>query len=87
MAHRDLWMDNLLFKGNKITAILDFDRLKYDYPQLDIARAILSGALNEKGFDVTLAVTFMNGYIETYLLSKDYLVNALRLLWYMESTC
>ncbi|MEC2324627.1 phosphotransferase [Lederbergia lenta] len=80
-------MDNLLFKGNKITAILDFDRLKYDYPQLDIARAILSGALNEKGFDVTLAVTFMNGYIETYLLSKDYLVNALRLLWYMESTC
>ncbi|MDQ0166176.1 phosphotransferase [Bacillus horti] len=44
LDHRDLWMDNLLFHGNRVSAVLDFDRRKYDYPQLDVDRAIMSGA-------------------------------------------
>ncbi|MEK3886389.1 phosphotransferase [Bacillus sp. FSL K6-3431] len=85
-AHRDLWVDNLLFKENKLTAVLDFDRMKYDYPQLDVARAILSGALIEDGIDITLATAFMKGYGEERLLPKGFLADSLKLLWYMEST-
>ena len=48
-AHRDLWVDNLLFEGNDLTAILDFDRFGYDYPELDVARAIISGVLRGDG--------------------------------------
>nr|WP_237171634.1 phosphotransferase [Paenibacillus sp. IHB B 3084] len=36
-VHRDLWTDNVLFNDDKLSAILDFDRLDYDYTQLDIA--------------------------------------------------
>lgn len=84
-AHRDLWVDNLLFDNKGLTAILDFDRLNYDYPELDVARAIMSCALDEN-FDVSLALAFIEGYSEECSISEGYLTNALQLLWYMEST-
>lgn len=84
-AHRDLWVDNLLFDNNRLTAILDFDRLKYDYPQLDVARAVISCALDEN-LDISLASAFMEGYSEERTVVKSYLTNSLQLLWYMEST-
>ncbi|MDF2724609.1 MAG: phosphotransferase [Paenibacillus sp.] len=84
-AHRDLWVDNLLFEEQRLTAILDFDRLKYDYPQLDVARAVLSCALDEQ-LDVSLASAFMAGYGEERIVAKGYLTHSLKLLWYMEST-
>jgi homoserine kinase type II len=84
-GHRDLWVDNLLFDNNELTAILDFDRLNYDYPQLDVARAVMSCALDDN-FDVSLASAFIEGYSEECNVSKGYLTNALQLLWYMEST-
>ncbi|MFE5320921.1 phosphotransferase [Paenibacillus sp. NPDC056579] len=84
-AHRDLWVDNLLFHENRLTAILDFDRLRYDYPQLDVARAVISCALDDN-LDVSLASAFIEGYSEERTVVKGYLTNSLRLLWYMEST-
>jgi homoserine kinase type II len=84
-AHRDLWVDNLLFDDNRLTAILDFDRLKYDYPQLDVARAVISCALDDH-LDVSLASAFIEGYSEERTVAKGYLTNSLKLLWYMEST-
>ena len=86
-AHRDLWVDNLLFKGNQVSAVLDFDRLKYDYPQLDVARAVISGCLNERNtFNANLASAFVAGYRENCSFEQRNLVKSLRLLWYMEST-
>lgn len=84
-AHRDLWVDNLLFKEKHISAVLDFDRLKYDFPPLDVARAIISGALNENYFDVDLVRAFVQGYRESYLFEADHLIRSLKLLWFMES--
>jgi len=84
-AHRDLWADNLLFHDNRLAAILDFDRLRYDYPQLDVARAVISCALDDQ-LDVSLASAFMEGYNEERTAVQGYLTNSLKLLWYMEST-
>ncbi|WP_339289311.1 phosphotransferase [Paenibacillus sp. FSL E2-0201] len=84
-AHRDLWVDNLLFNDNGLSAILDFDRLKYDYPQLDVARAVMSCALDDD-LDVSLASAFMEGYSEEREVIEGYLTHSLQLLWYMEST-
>lgn len=53
-AHRDLWTDNILFKENGMSAILDFDRMHYDYPEMGIARALLSFCLVEDHFDTLL---------------------------------
>jgi homoserine kinase type II len=85
-AHRDLFMDNILFQENEVSAILDFDRLKYDYPQLDVARAVISGCLSDNSLNVSAATAFMEGYKEEREVGSGYLKKALSLLWYMEST-
>ncbi|KAA0940466.1 phosphotransferase [Sporosarcina sp. ANT_H38] len=85
-AHRDLWVDNLLFKEKKVSAFLDFDRLNYDYPQLDVARAVISGALHENDFDVSLVLAFIEGYSEKRICEKGFLISSLKMLWFMEST-
>ncbi|MUK88172.1 phosphotransferase [Ornithinibacillus sp. L9] len=85
-AHRDLWVDNVLFDRNDVSAILDFDRMKYDYPQLDVGRAVLSGALDGNDLNTSVAISFIEGYRYYQPIPSMYLTNALRLLWYMEST-
>jgi homoserine kinase type II len=85
-AHRDLWVDNLLFKEKTVSAVLDFDRMKYDYPKLDVARAVISGALYENNFDVSLVQAFIEGYSEQRLVEKGFIISSLKMLWFMEST-
>lgn len=84
-AHRDLWVDNILFDHKGVTAILDFDRLRYDYLQQDVARAVMSCAV-EDDLNVSLAAAFMKGYSEEHAVVEGYLTTSLQLLWLMEST-
>lgn len=85
-AHRDLWMDNLLFESNAVAAVLDFDRLNYDFPRLDIARAVMSCAFSES-LDLSLASAFMEGYRQEQPTATEdrLLTRSLQMLWYMES--
>ncbi|MCM2677333.1 phosphotransferase [Alkalicoccobacillus plakortidis] len=84
-SHRDLWFDNLLFEDQQLTAILDFDRLGYDYPDLDVARAVIAGALHNDEFDQSLAFAFLEGYNQFRTFGTEQLIAALKGLWYMES--
>lgn len=84
-AHRDLWVDNILFSGDELSAILDFDRFAFDYPELDIARAIMSGALNGNTFNENCASAFLEGYRTKRNLENGVFVRSLYLLWYLES--
>lgn len=84
-AHRDLWMDNILFDADRISAVLDFDRLNYDYPEIDVARAILSGTLNEDGLGIEQVSAFLQGYRQIVAFPPGQLIHAIRLLWYLES--
>ncbi len=84
-AHRDLWVDNLLFEQDRLSAILDFDRLNYDYPELDVARAILSCSLLKDDFQAGNARAFLSGYRTECEFPVGKFVRALRMLWYMES--
>lgn len=86
LAHRDLWVDNLLFGDNQLSAILDFDRLNYDYPELDIARAIISCSLINDDFRMENAIAFLEGYRTEREFPLGNLERAMRMLWYMEST-
>ncbi|MCL6443834.1 MAG: phosphotransferase [Alicyclobacillus sp.] len=84
-AHRDLFVDNILFAGDEVSAILDFDRFAYNYPELDVARAILSGALQGGQLNVAAARAFLEGYRTERSFKKGTLLRALRMAWYMES--
>lgn len=85
-SHRDLWTDNLLFKEKSLSAILDFDRLNYDYLELDIARAIASCTLQDGQFYPSLVKAFLKGYRMNRELPNGMLKRSLKLLWFMESS-
>ncbi|MED1864880.1 phosphotransferase [Fictibacillus nanhaiensis] len=85
-CHRDLWVDNLLFSGDYISAILDFDRMNYDFLELDIGRLIISTCLQNNTLNRKAVQAFLKGYNNTNELSVERLVMSLKLVWYMEST-
>ena len=62
MVHRDLWVDNFLFYNDKVSAILDFDRMDYDYVELDIGRTVISCALHDGVLNKSLVASFLEGY-------------------------
>lgn len=85
-AHWDLWVDNLLFYPNKVAAILDFDRMRFVFPELDIARVILSGTYSvESGMDWDAIRLFLKGYRKFLPFSAQQLARAFRLSWCQES--
>lgn len=84
-AHLDLWVDNLLFEGDHLTAIVDFDRTRYSFPALDLGRAVLSGTLSEHGFRKDAVVTFTEGYRSVRPLPRGSLLRAIKYVWCIES--
>ncbi|GGE58791.1 phosphotransferase enzyme family protein [Priestia taiwanensis] len=84
LAHRDLWVDNILFTEDGLSAILDFDRLHVDYPELDVARAIISCSLDGDVFHIKNVQAFLVGYRTERPFPKGQLVRAMWMLLYME---
>lgn len=85
-CHRDLWVDNVLFSPDSATAILDFDRMNYDYIELDIGRMIISSCLHNDTLNRETVHAFIEGYCHTNEISLERLIKSLRLVWCMEST-
>jgi Ser/Thr protein kinase RdoA (MazF antagonist) len=86
-THWDLHLDNVLFQGETVSVILDFDRMRYVYPELDVARAILSGCYSEEnGMDEQKVAAFLEGYQEFFPDFQLFdLGRALQLIWTKES--
>ena len=85
-AHWDLFVDNILFKKDAVSAILDFDRMNYVYQEFDISRPILSCCLYEGEMDLDRVSAFVRGFRETQLLSVDKIVRSIKLTWWKEAT-
>ncbi|HDR6268382.1 homoserine kinase [Bacillus cereus] len=85
-VHRDLWVDNFLFLNDKVSAILDFDRMDYDYVELDIGRVVISCALSDGVLNKSLVASFLEGYRNEVDFPVGNIVRAIQILWYMEST-
>ena len=84
-AHWDLFVDNILFKSNRVSAILDFDRMHYVYPEFDISRPLLSGCLENGKMHIDSVSAFVKGYREYQILTKEKLVRSIRLTWWKEA--
>ncbi|MRG27207.1 phosphotransferase [Laceyella tengchongensis] len=86
-THWDCHFDNFLYANERVAAILDFDRMRYVYPDLDVARALLSGSVDgHRGLVRAKATAFLDGYLEVVPgYSVERAVRALRLLWSKES--
>jgi homoserine kinase type II len=84
-AHSDLWCDNVLFFSDRISAILDFDRLQYIYPELDIARALLSFALDNNHMRMEIVNAFITGYNTQGNISMEDVLRSIKLSYCLES--
>ena len=85
-SHWDLFVDNILFKKDSVSAILDFDRMNYVYQEFDISRPILSCCLDEGKINVDKVSAFVEGYRESYEISVDKIIRSIKPTWWKEAT-
>jgi len=75
IIHADLFPDNILFKNNKLTGIIDFYFSCNDFYAFEIAiclNALCFEGLNENlSFNVTKAKKFIDGYSSIRKISED----------------
>ncbi|MFC4778949.1 phosphotransferase enzyme family protein [Paenibacillus sp. GCM10023252] len=83
--HWDLWVDNLLLNEQRVAGIVDFDRMTVGYPEMDVARAILSGSLRDGHLQLETAKSFVDGYRTQQELPHGTLSRAIRMLYFFES--
>ena len=84
-GHWDLFVDNILFETNRVSAILDFDRMHYVYPEFDISRPILSCCLENGEICIDGVSAFVKGYQENQPLTIQKLIRSIRLTWWKEA--
>ncbi|WP_164472641.1 phosphotransferase enzyme family protein [Cohnella candidum] len=83
--HWDLWVDNILLREHGVAGIVDFDRMTMAYPEIDVARAVLSGALLDGQLDAGKVQAFMEGYRQNGAAPQGMLTRAFRMLYFIES--
>ena len=75
IIHADLFPDNIFFKGNKITGIIDFYFSCYDFYAFEIAICLnalcFEGQKENLSFNVTKAKKFIDGYSSIRQLSEE----------------
>jgi homoserine kinase type II len=83
--HWDLWVDNIVLHGQGLASIVDFDRMTMAYQDIDLARAVLSGALRDGQMRMETVRAFMEGYREHREVPQGMLTRAIRMLYLIES--
>jgi len=75
IIHADLFPDNIFFKGNKLTGIIDFYFSCYDFYALEIAICLnalcFEGKSKNLSFNVTKAKKFIDGYSSIRKLTEE----------------
>ena len=75
IIHADLFPDNIFFKGNKLTGIIDFYFSCYDFYAFEIAICLnalcFEGKKENLSFNVTKAKKFIDGYSSIRKLSEE----------------
>jgi homoserine kinase type II len=84
-CHWDLFSDNILFNPDRVSALLDFDRMHYVYQEFDISRPILSCCLEEGKMDFQKVSAFVEGYRQFKPLTRKQLVRSIKLTWWREA--
>jgi homoserine kinase type II len=83
--HWDLWVDNIVLHNQGVAGIVDFDRMTMAFPEIDVARAVLSGALRDGQMQMEKIRAFMDGYRQQSEAPKGMLTRAMRMLYLIES--
>ncbi|AEI40822.1 phosphotransferase enzyme family protein [Paenibacillus mucilaginosus] len=83
--HWDLWVDNIVLQEQGVAGIVDFDRMTMAYPEIDAARAVLSGSLRDGKLQTGTARAFLEGYRGQLQVQEGMLARAMYMLYLIES--
>ncbi|TBL68323.1 phosphotransferase enzyme family protein [Paenibacillus thalictri] len=83
--HWDLWVDNILLNEQGLSGIVDFDRMAVVYQEVDVARAVLTGALRDGQIQIEATRALMDGYRGYSGASNGALSRAMKMLYLIES--
>lgn len=83
--HWDLWVDNIVVNDQGLAGIVDFDRMTMAYPEIDVARALLSGALLAGKLRIGAVQAFLEGYREHVDSPQGVLARSMSMLYLIES--
>ena len=78
-------MDNILVNDKGLTGIVDFDRMSMAYQEIDVARALLSGALRDGGLHADSTRAFLQGYREHTDFPQGGIARSMGMLYLNES--
>lgn len=84
ITHKDFASDNVLFDGDEVSAIIDFDTNRYGYVWQDVGRALLSFAFHNNQIGKDKIIAFVNGYSQYLPMDFESAIYALRLSWCLE---
>lgn len=84
-AHEDMQAGNILFDGEELSAIVDFDRNCYAYIWHDLGRAVMALAFDGVRLDGEKVRAFLEGYSQHYDFTLADMAEALRLTWCIET--
>ncbi|UVI33055.1 phosphotransferase enzyme family protein [Paenibacillus spongiae] len=84
-AHWDLWADNILIGTDDRVRFVDFDTVQFSYPEIDIARTLLSCALHRGELRGDAIHAYFCGYREERSFPRGQFLLALKLLWCKEA--
>ena len=65
LIHGDLFMDNVLYRGPTLVALLDFEQAAWGRPVYDLAVSVLAFGFGLDDFRSDITRAFIDGYLDT----------------------
>ena len=75
IIHADLFPDNILFKENKISGVIDFSFSCNDFLSYDLSICINAWCFRDDGFDIKLSKNLISGYQSIRRLEEEEISN------------
>jgi homoserine kinase type II len=70
LIHNDLFMDNVLYRGPTLVALLDFEQAAWGRPVYDLAVSVLAFGFGMDDFRPEITRAFIDGYVDTRPLDE-----------------
>ena len=65
LIHGDLFLDNVLYRGGTLVALLDFEQASWGRPVYDLAVSVLAFGFGMEDFRPDVTRAFIDGYLDT----------------------
>lgn len=84
LIHGDFTPDNIIFDGNEVKSIIDFELVRVNSKLQDIGRIILSTSFFNNKFNLLKLKSFINGYSTISKITYLDIIDSFKIVWINE---